>query len=407
MEGDKSMDREALLRDLVIRDAATKIFFLVIDGLGGLPVNGKTELEAAYTPNMDRLAYEGACGLLHPIFPGLTPGSGAGHLALFGYDPLKYDIGRGILETLGVGADVKKGDLTCRGNYATLKDGIITDRRAGRIPTEVNERLTAKLAQNIREIDGIQVFFYPGMEHRFALVFRGEGLSDRLTDADPQKNGLPPEKARALSPEAKKSEEIVNKFIDKATELLKDDYPANTVLLRGFSLPPDIPSMKELYGLDCASVAYYPMYRGLAQLLGMEALKSGPEPEDAFNAVKENRDKYDFFYIHIKKSDSYGEDGAFDKKVEVIEKVDKALPILLEAKPDVLVITGDHSTPSLLKAHSWHPVPVLLWSPYVLPSRVSSFGESECLRGSLGIMNAVDLMPVVLANALRLKKYGA
>ncbi|KUK13360.1 MAG: 2,3-bisphosphoglycerate-independent phosphoglycerate mutase [Synergistetes bacterium] len=401
------MDREALLKELVIREAPTKIFFLVIDGLGGLPVNGKTELETASTPNMDRLAYEGACGLLHPVLPGLTPGSGAGHLSLFGYDPLKYDIGRGILEALGVGADVRKGDLTCRGNYATFENGVITDRRAGRIPTEVNRRLTAKLAQEIKEIDGVQVFLYPGMEHRFVVVFRGEGLSDDLTDADPQKNGLPPEKAKALSPNAKRAEEVVNKFIERATEILKDDHPANTVLLRGFSLPPDIPSMEELYGLRCASVAYYPMYRGLAQLLGMEPLEAGPEPEDAFNVVKENRDRYDFFYIHIKKTDSYGEDGAFDKKVEMIEKVDKALPVLLEAKPDVLVITGDHSTPSVLKAHSWHPVPILLWSLYVLPSKVSSFGESECLKGSLGIMRAVDLMPLVLANALRLKKYGA
>ncbi len=401
------LNREDILRDLAIRDAKTKIFFLVIDGLGGLPVNGKTELEAANTPNMDKLAYESSCGLLYPIMPGLTPGSGAGHLALFGYDPIRYDIGRGILETLGVGADVRKGDLTCRGNYATLKDGMIIDRRAGRISTEVNQRLTAKLSMEIREIDGVKVYLYPGMEHRFAVVFRGEGLSDKISDADPQKNGLPPERAKALSPEAKRSEEIVNKFIEKASEVLKDEWPANTILLRGFALPPDIPTMEELYGLKCASVAYYPMYRGVAQLVGMEPIETGPEPEDAFNAVKENKDKYDFFYIHVKKADSYGEDGAFDKKVEVIEKVDKALPILLEASPDVLVITGDHSTPALLKSHSWHPVPVLLWSPYVLPSKISSFCESECLKGSLGIIYAIDLMPLVLANALRLKKYGA
>lgn len=395
------------MKELVIREATSKIFFVVLDGLGGLPVNGKTELEAAYTPNMNRLAYESACGFVYPIMPGLTPGSGAGHLALFGYDPIKYDIGRGILETLGVGADVRKGDLTCRGNYATLRDGLIVDRRAGRIPTEVNQRLTMKLSQEIKEIEGVQVFLYPGMEHRFAIVFRGEGLSDKLSDADPQKNGLPPEKAKALAPEAKRTEEIVNRFIERATEVLKGEDPANTVLLRGFALPPDIPTMEELYGLKCASIAYYPMYRGVAQLVGMEPLASGSEPEDAFKVAKENVNKYDFFYIHIKKTDSYGEDGAFEKKVEVIEKVDKALPILLEASPDVLVITGDHSTPSLLKSHSWHPVPTLLWSRYVLPSRISSFCESECLKGSLGMIYAVDLMPLVLANALRLKKYGA
>ncbi len=402
------MKREELLKELVIRDADTKIFFLVIDGLGGVPMNGdETELEAASTPNMDELAYKSACGLHYPVMPGITPGSGAGHLALFGYDPIRYDIGRGILEALGVGADVRKGDLTCRGNYATLKDGIIVDRRAGRIPTELNKKLTAKLSREIKEIDGVSVYLYPGMEHRFVAVFRGEGLSDKLTDADPQKNGLPPQRAKALSPEAEKAQNVVNKFIEMATEVLRGEEPANTVLLRGFSLPPDIPTMEELYGLKCVAIAHYPMYRGVAQLVGMEPLESGPDPEHAFEVVKENREKYDFFYVHVKKSDSYGEDGDFEKKVEVIEKVDKVLPILLDAKPDVLVITGDHSTPSLLKSHSWHPVPVLLWSPYVRPSRIASFGERECLKGSLGIIYGVDLMALVLANALRLKKYGA
>ncbi|MCP2597485.1 2,3-bisphosphoglycerate-independent phosphoglycerate mutase, partial [Candidatus Aminicenantes bacterium AC-335-G13] len=384
-----------------------KIILIVIDGLGGLPSNGKTELEVAKTPNLDRLAQKSICGLSDPVFMGITPGSGPAHLALFGYDPTKYILGRGILEALGIGVEVREKDMVARGNFATFKDGMIIDRRAGRIPTEKNKEICKLLNQNIKEIENIKITLYPGKEHRFVLKLEGDNLSDYLTDADPQKENLPIKYTSPLKKEAEFTARIVNKFMDKAMEVLKDSYPANAVLLRGFSKLPKIPNMQELFKLNPLGLANYPMYKGLARLVGMKVLDSGQDIESGFKILKDNYPDYDFFYFHIKKTDSYGEDGNFKEKVRYIEKIDKFIPDVLSLNPDVLVITSDHSTPSLLKSHSWHPNPFLLYSKNLIPDKVQKFTELECAQGMLGRFQAINALPLMLAHALKLKKFGA
>jgi 2,3-bisphosphoglycerate-independent phosphoglycerate mutase len=396
-----------IVRGLTVRNDA-RIVLLVLDGLGGLPdaKTGKTELEAAHTPYMDELARRGICGMADPIGRGITPGSGPAHLSLFGYDPFKYQIGRGALAALGVGFELGPNDVAARINFATIdQKGIVTDRRAGRIPTERNQQLCAKLRKI--KIPGVELFIEPVKEHRAVVVFRAEGLSDQLTDSDPQNVGLSPLDVVPISAEAAKSAEIANNFISQARGLLKDERPANMVLLRGFAKYPDVLSMSEVYGLNSAAIAAYPMYKGIARLVGMDLLSSGDRIADEFNTLADNFAKYDFFYLHIKKTDSTGEDGNFPGKVKIIEEVDSCIPRLTGLNPDVVVITGDHSTPSLLKAHSWHPVPVLLLSKWCRPDRVEEFSESRCLSGGLGRFPATEIMALALANALKLKKFGA
>ncbi len=395
------------VRGLTIKNDA-RIVLLVLDGVGGLPDarTGKSELEAAHTPYMDELACRGICGMADPIGRGITPGSGPAHLSLFGYDPLEYQIGRGALAALGVGFELGPNDVAARINFATVDGkGIVSDRRAGRIPTERNQQLCTKLREI--KIPGVEVFVEPVKEHRAVVVFRAEGLSDQLTDSDPQKVGLSPLNVKPISAEAAKSDEIANNFISQARELLKDERPANIVLLRGFAKYPDVPSMSEVYGLNSAAIATYPMYKGIARLVGMDLLCGGDRIADEFNTLADNFAKYDFFYLHIKKTDSTGEDGNFAGKVKIIEEVDSCIPRLTGLAPDVVVITGDHSTPSLLKAHSWHPVPVLLFSKWCRPDQVEEFSESQCLSGGLGRFPATEIMILALANALKLKKFGA
>lgn len=399
-----------LIKSLIQKNER-KIVFFVLDGLGGLPMNGRTELDTARKPNLDNLARVSACGLHMPVLPGITPGSGPGHLSLFGYDPIKYQIGRGVLESLGLGVELTKKDIAIRANYATLKDGLIVDRRAGRIPTSESAKLTEYLSENIKEIDGVQIIFKPGMEHRFAIVLRfpkalKEG-ADSIMDTDPQKEGKEPLPVRAQRQEAERVAGIIEKLLSKIILLLMEQQKANYVLLRGISMVPDIPDFGSTYGLRPLCIATYPMYRGLAKLIGMDVLDVKGDIPEEISALKDHYDKYDFFFVHIKKVDSYGEDGNFEAKTRKIEEFDAYVPEILGLKPDVLVITGDHSTPSLLKSHSWHPVPVLLYSPYVLGGLSSAFTERECAKGELGIFSTVYLMSLVLANSLRLKKFGA
>ncbi|MDY7039703.1 MAG: 2,3-bisphosphoglycerate-independent phosphoglycerate mutase [Chloroflexota bacterium] len=386
----------------------SKILLLVMDGLGGLPMEpgGQTELEAAHTPNLDALSRDGICGLSVPVGPGITPGSGPGHLALFGYDPLRYKIGRGVLEACGIGFPLQKQDLAARGNFCTVdSEGRIADRRAGRIPTEKGEELVAMLRQIT--LPGVEIFVEPVKEYRFVLVIRGEGLVDDLTETDPQQLGVPPLPVKALSPRAEETAALVNEWIARARQILAEQRPANMVLLRGLSKEPGLPQMGDIYGLRPAAIATYPMYRGVAQLVGMEVLATGDSIEDEVATLKAHWENYDFFYFHVKKTDSAGEDGDFDRKVSIIEHVDEVLPEMLALKPAVVIVSGDHSTPALLKAHSWHPLPTLLWSPYCRPDRATQFGERECMNGGLGIFPATDLLPLAMANALRLTKYGA
>jgi len=399
-----------LMRELAKNDGG-KIVLLVMDGLGGLPTEsgGDTELEAAAVPYLDQLAREGCCGLSMPIGPGITPGSGPAHLALFGYDPLRYVIGRGVLEAFGIGLSVGPRDVAARGNFCSLDaDGLITDRRAGRIATERSAELCDRLS-SIR-LAGVQTEAKPVKDYRFALVLRGEGLDPHLADTDPQVVGQAPLPVRSLRPEAEHTALLFQSWVDQARPILADQHPANGVTLRGFSSDPNLPKFGDVYRLRAACVAVYPMYRGLAQLVGMDVLPTDPgdTPADEFDRVAAAWDRYDFFFVHVKYTDSHGEDGDFDGKVRVIEQVDQGLDRLLAVKPDVLIVTGDHSTPSSMRSHSWHPVPTLLWAPQThRPDAARSFGESECMKGNLGIFRAADLMVLALAHANRLTKFGA
>jgi len=402
------MLNEEFMKSLAIK-TESKIVLLVTDGIGDLPSeNNKTVLEKAFIPNLNKLASKSACGLTDPISCGITPGSGPAHLSLFGYDPIKFQIGRGVLEALGIGMELTSRDLACRGNFATLdKEGIITDRRAGRIATELNEKLCKIMQGKINQIGDVEIIIRPGKEHRFVVVFRGDGLEDALSDADPQKVGEKIKFAEPLDSKAKKSVETVNEFIKQATEVLKAHHPANTVLLRGFAKYPGLPTMKELFKLTPAAIATYPMYKGLAKLVGMDILETGESLSDEFKTLQDNFSRYDFFYLHIKKTDSYGEDGNFEQKVKVIEEVDKYIPEVLALKSDVLVVTGDHSTPALMKGHSWHPNPFMLFSKYIRVDEAEQFNEKECVKGGLGRFSAVDVLPLMMANALKLQKFGA
>lgn len=396
-----------VLKSLAIKNN-TKMILLVMDGLGGLPhkETGLTELETARTPNLDKLASQSSCGQMHPIMPGVTAGSGPAHLSLFGYDPLEHNIGRGVLSALGLNLDLGKDDVACRINFATMRDGKIIDRRAGRIPTEECVRLCKKLSSI--EMEGVEIIAAPEMQHRAAIVFRGTGLSGRITDSDPQKEGLAPLKMEALDEASTKMAQIANTFAERAGEVLADEPVANTILMRGFDKAPDIETVSELYGIKAAAIATYPMYRGLAKIVGMEVLPTGSTLESEIEALRDSFADYDYFFIHVKYTDSSGEDGDFDRKVSVIEEVDSIVPSILSLKPDVFAVTGDHSTPAALKSHSWHPVPLLLYAKTARrDSWLTSFGEGECARGSLGTFKSQDLIALMLAHAQRLAKYGA
>ncbi len=400
------MDLE-LIRTLIVPNT-TKLVLLSLDGLGGLPHpdTGKSELETARIPNLHALAARSACGLLRHVGPGITPGSGPGHLGLFGYDPLRYQVGRGVLEALGIDFELRRGDVAARGNFCTVdREGRITDRRAGRIATD----LCTSLCQRLRGIrlPGVKLFVEPVKEHRFVLVLRGAGLSGRLSETDPQALGVPALPVKALAPAARRTAGLVNRFVAAARKRLAGETPANMVLLRGFDQLPRLPSFPKTFGLKAAAIAAYPMYRGLARLVGMEVLKTGTSFADEVATLRQHREAYDFFFLHYKDTDKAGEDGDFAAKVAALERLDAFIPQILSLKPDVLAVTGDHATPAVLKGHGWQPVPVLLWSAYCGADPVTQFTERACAAGSLGTFPAQQLMPLLLANGLRLTKFGA
>jgi 2,3-bisphosphoglycerate-independent phosphoglycerate mutase len=385
-----------------------KIVMLVLDGLGGLPdpKTGKTELETARIPNLDALAAKGICGLADPIAPGITPGSGPGHLALFGYDPVSCRIGRGTLEAVGIDVELQPDDVAARGNFCTIDGkGIITDRRAGRISTEKCVEL-CKLLDGMK-IDGVDIKVYPVREHRFVAVFRGKDLRTELTESDPSETGKAPLEVKAEHAIARGTANIVNQFIAKAKDILSSRHPANMILLRGFAKKPQLQTMQEIYKLNPLAIAVYPMYRGLARLVGMQVAKTGTTLEDEFKTLKDNYKKYDFFFLHVKWTDTAGEDGDFARKVKVLEQIDAALPVLTGLEPDVLVITGDHATPAVFGGHSWHPVPVLICAKYCRTDAVNKFSETAFLAGGLGRISSTQIMPLAMANARKLTKFGA
>ncbi len=401
------MSRQDLIAQ-VAHPTPSKIVFLVIDGLGGLPHpdTGKSELETAHTPNLDSLASQAMCGLTDPVAPGITPGSGPGHLALFGYDPVQYLVKRGVLEATGIGLDLGENDLAARGNFCTVDgDGVIIDRRAGRIPTE-ESRLICRELDKI-QVEGVGVEVHAVRDHRFAVVFHGEGLSEDITETDPQMRASSPLPVRALNPDAQHTAIAVNWFVEMCREALDGRSTANMIMLRGFSKRPDLPSMSQVYKLTPAAIATYPMYRGIARLLGMEVLETGATFQDEVETLIERYDDHDFFYIHFKGADTAGEDGDFETKVHALEELDRCLPRLIDLQPEVLVVAGDHSTPATFAAHSWHPVPFLLRSRWGRRDDAAEFTERSCSRGILGRFPATEIMPSVLAYAEKLAKYGA
>ena len=386
-----------------------KIVLFVLDGLGGLPHpdTGLTELETAQTPNLDALAREGSLGSLVPVSPGITPGSGPGHLSLFGYDPTQYVIGRGALSALGVGFDLRAGDLAARLNLATLDgEGRVQDRRAGRPSDEEGRRVVEKARKSITPPEGIEVYLEHEKEHRAVLILRGEGLGADLTDTDPQETGVLPLPVTALDPGSERSASLMQGILDQIRAVLGDEPAVTGVLARGFAAYEGYPSFEERYGVRALAIAQYPMYRGVARLVGMDVKEIPANPSELVSLLERHFDEYDFFFLHFKYTDSRGEDGDFDGKVKAIESVDPLLPRILELGPEVLVVTGDHSTPATLKAHSWHPVPVLIASPWARPTG-GRFGETDCLKGELGTFEGKHLMTLALAHAGRLAKFGA
>jgi 2,3-bisphosphoglycerate-independent phosphoglycerate mutase len=403
---------QGVLESLAL-DHTSKIVLLVLDGVGDLPHAGhglQTPLEAARTPNLDARVPASTVGRLLPVAQGITPGSGPGHLGLFGYDPLTHPVGRGVLEAIGAGIELRPGDVAARANFCTVDAaGVVTDRRAGRIASEKCAELVEQLKRDASRLDDVEVVLKAGKGHRFVAVLRGPGLGGEVSDADPHKEGKPIPEAKPLAtgPTHARTAAIANRFLAQVAKTLAAERPANAALLRGLSERPSYPGYRERFRLRAAAVANYPMYRGVASLAGMEAMTPGERPEDAFAMAAARWDDFDYFFIHVKGTDMAGEDGDFDAKVAVIEAVDRALPTLLARRPDVLCVTGDHSTPVMMKGHSWHPVPVLIHAPHAFADGFPRFHEKLARMGHLGTLASKDLIGVLLAHAGRLDKYGA
>jgi len=394
---------------LFVPKSDVKIVMVVVDGLGGLPHpdTGRSELETAALPNLDRIAAAGSCGLLTPLAPGLTLGSGPAHLALFGYDPWKNEIGRGALSALGLGMPFTVGDVAARLNFCTVNaDGLVEDRRAGRIPTDLCQKLCESL--NEIEIDGAELTVAPEREYRATVVFRGDGLAEGVSDSDPQVNGVAPQVPEPRTPKDARMASVATEFLYQANQILHGQHPANTVLIRGFGRFPSLQGMREVYGLKSLAIAAYPMYRGVARAVGMDVADNGLTLDSQLHSLHENWEAFDFFYLHVKATDSAGEDGDFTRKVSLLEEIDPRVAQIEKLAPGVLIVTGDHSTPAVMRGHSWHPVPVVLASPWGIPmAAASQFTERSCALGSIGQIPSASLMTLAMAHARRLHKFGA
>ncbi len=401
---------EQLAKRSEIAEGKKKLILLVLDGVGDIrhPSNGyRTPLEDAECPALDELASRSALGRIIPVDYGITPGSGPAHLGLFGYDPRVVEIGRGVLEAVGMGMELNRGDVAARANMCTVEDGVVVDRRAGRPKTEESAEKVELLNREIGQIEGVKVIFQAGKGHRLGVILRGEGLVGGVSDTDPHEDNEPIQEARPEAEGSEKTARIVNKLQQEALEVLSGGEPINGLIMRGVSGLPDIPSIQERFGLRCGAIATYPMYRGLASLVGMDLLETGQSVEEEFQTYLDNRDDYNYLFIHVKATDEAGEDGAHGRKVAAVEAVDEKLDMLLDSEPEVLAVTGDHSTPCPMKLHSWHPVPLMLNSPRCAADCAEAFTEANCNTGSLGIFRAMYLMPLMLANAGLLDKFGA
>ena len=409
----RRMNLDALYSELTLKTQA-KLVLVVLDGLGDIATkeqNYLTPLEAATTPNLDQIAKNSAQGRIIPAAPGITPGSGPGHLGLFGYDPLEFQVGRGVIEALGLGLELQPGDVCARANFATVDaKGIVTDRRAGRIATEVCEKMVALLTAKIKKIGDTEIIIKAGKEHRFVVVFRGKGLEGPLTDADPNREGFAIPSVKPRDPKnlkQAKMAKLIADFYKVALPILAREKPANAFLMRGIAHQPHIPLFEERYRLKPACLAVYPMYKGLAQLVGMVKIEGPQTIKEQFERYLAEYNNFDFFFIHYKYTDKYGEDGNFAAKKKAIEDFDAALPVLLKKKPDVLVVTGDHSTPCALHGHSWHPQPVMIHSATSGSDKLERFTETGANSGSLGIFPAKFLIRLMQANAKMFDKFGA
>ena len=404
------MSSIAPLQDLVFRgEGGGTIVFMVMDGLGGLPdpKTGLTELESASTPNLDGLAGRSSLGSLMPVGPGITPGSGPGHLALFGYDPVSSMVGRGVLSALGVGFDLQAGDVAARINLATVdSDQVVLDRRAGRISDSEGRRVVEKVSETIKNVNDVDITLIHEKEHRAVLIMRGEGLGVDVTETDPQIVGLKIIEPEASSEHSVRTANVVKGFLNQVEDILADESVANAFLVRGFGIHSRYPSFEEQYGLNALAVAKYPMYRGVAKLVGMEIAETPTSNEQTVETLETSFGNHDFYFLHFKDTDTRGHDEDFSGKMAAIEEIDSMIPRIMNLNPDVLVITGDHATPTLLGEHSWHHVPTMIHSKWTRPSS-DTFGETSCRTGELGVLHGIDLMPLVLAHSLRLNKYGA
>jgi len=386
-----------------------RIVLLVMDGLGDCDNAGKgTALQQARTANLDALAGGSALGLITPIATGVTPGSGPAHLGLFGYDPLIYQVGRGVLSALGVEFPLERRDVAARLNFCTIDSaGNVTDRRAGRISDDENHRLLEKIRQKLSPPDGVEVFFQTVAEHRALMVLRGDDLDERIGQTDPQATGVQPLSPARPPHDTSKTAKMVERIIWGVRQILSDEPKANMILARGFAKYPDWPSFSQRYKLNPAAVAGYPMYRGVARLVGIPVAAQPTAAADVCAAAAKACKDYTFVFAHFKYPDKTGEDGDLPGKVKCIEEMDAAMPVLLAAEPDVLIITGDHSTPPSLKAHSWHPVPVLMKAPYLRGGDGGRFDEVACRSGQIGTITAKELLPLGMAHAGKLEKFGA
>jgi len=408
------MNREQEFLSQLVQPNDSKLVLLVLDGVGDLrnAAQPATALDAAATPHLDALARRSSLGRLEPVAPGITPGSGPGHLALFGYDPTskEADIGRGVLEALGLGLELAAGEIAARGNFATVdSERNLTDRRAGRPPSSEGQRICALMNEALERepVAGIEARIYAGEAHRFVLRLRGDCLSAEIRDTDPQQLGVPALPVTGENPAAQATAAQVEKVLTVLRRAIAQEPQANEVLLRGFSALPHLPSFRQLYQLKAGAFAGYPLYRGVASACGMEVVPASKNFAELLETVASRWNDFDFFFLHVKPTDQAGEDGNLAAKAAVLEEVDRALPQLLALKPDVLAITGDHSTPAPMAAHSWHPVPLLISGELAYVDETTAFTEEQCIRGHLGTFPARHLLALMLAHGGRLKKFGA
>ncbi len=404
---------------------------VILDGLGDriIPaLKGKTPLQAAKTPTFDRLAMEGQNGLMDVLGPGITPGSDAAHLTLFGYDFKESYPGRGPLEALGAGLPSKPGDVAFRSNFATVDDNLVViDRRAGRDFTDDEHRALEDALKGI-EIDGVKVHFVATVEHRGAIVLEGEGLSGEISDIDPHETGKKILESKPDVPEARKTADVVNKLVKLTYERLRDSDlnklreqrglpAANVLLLRGPGKHAQIPTLKERYGISSVCLAGGALYIGCAKYVGMDYIpvegQTGTIDTNFDNIAKKAieviKSGVNYLFIHIKATDNASHDGNHEEKVLAIERTDTMVgKILAEVRDKVVIaLTGDHTTPVLVGEHTCDPVPILFWSNFIRPDSVKQFSEIDAPHGALHSIRGIDVMPLLLGYAGYIEKIGA